>query len=232
MNDSTSQILGRRRFLGSAAYGTTVFVLGASYAVSQTLTTAAHAATRADGRPRLPPGQRVLEKLKPMGGDPGDPRASAFRLRVGGSVERPFSLGFAELLKEPTATLSLDVHCVTGWSVLGARFKGVRVRDLAAQAGVKPSARHVVFEAAHGYTSNVLLLEALDPNVLVTWELDGQRLAGPHGGPARVVVPDLYFWKSAKWITGIRFCDQDEPGYWETRGYNNHADPWREERYA
>lgn len=232
MEDETKKGLSRRRFLGQGAYGTTVLVFGSSYLVSQTLTERAEAATRADGRPRLPPGQRVLQKLKPMGGDPGDPRASAFRLQVGGSVERPFSLGFAELLKEPTVALSLDVHCVTGWSLLGARFKGVRVRDLAARAGVKPSARHVVFEAAHGYTSNVLLAEALDPNVLITWELDGQRLAGPHGGPARVVVPDLYFWKSAKWITGIRFTDQDEPGYWETRGYNNHADPWREERYA
>jgi DMSO/TMAO reductase YedYZ molybdopterin-dependent catalytic subunit len=232
MNDDTKQNLGRRRFLGQAAYGTTILVLGGGYMVSEALTNEAQAATREDGRPRLPPGQRVLEKLKPMGGDAGDPRASAFRLAIGGSVERPFSLGFAELLQQNPVTLALDVHCVTGWSVLGARFKGVRLKDLAARAGVKPSAKHVVFEAAHGYTSNVLLRHALDPNTLITWELDGQRLAGPHGGPARVVVPDLYFWKSAKWITGVRFVDRDEAGYWETRGYHNHADPWREERYG
>jgi DMSO/TMAO reductase YedYZ molybdopterin-dependent catalytic subunit len=214
------------------AFGTSLAVLGGAYVVSEALTNEAHAATRPDGRPRIPPGQRVLEKLKPMGGDPGDPRASAFRLTVGGSVERPFSLGFAELLAMSPVTLALDVHCVTGWSVLGARFKGVRLRDLAERAGVTAAAKHVVFEAAHGYTSNVLRAEALNPNALVTWELDGQRLATPHGGPARVVVPDLYFWKSAKWITAIRFTEQDEPGYWETRGYHNHADPWREECYG
>jgi len=232
MDTSDKQTLGRRGFLGQVAYGTTAIVLGSSYMVSEALTNEAQAATRGDGRPRLPPGQRVLEKLKPMGGDPGDPRASAFRLSVGGSVERPFALSFAELLQQSPVTVTADVHCVTGWSVLGARFKGVRLKDLAERAGVKASARHVVFDAAHGYTSNVLLREALDPNALVTWELDGQRLAGPHGGPARVLVPDLYFWKSAKWITGIRFLDHDEPGYWETRGYHNHADPWREERYG
>jgi len=228
MKDPTN----RRKFLGQVAWGTGVVVLGGGYVVSEGLTNLALAETRPDGRPRLPPGQRVLQKLKPMGGDPGDPRASAFRLAVTGSVERPFTLTFAEMLALTTATLSLDVHCVTGWSVLGARFKGVRVRDLAQRAGVRPSAKHVVFEAAHGYTSNVPLAEALSPNSLVTWELDGQRLAGPHGGPARALVPELYFWKSAKWITGIRFTDKDEPGYWETRGYHNHADPWREERYG
>jgi len=222
----------RRRFLGQLAFGTGVCVLGGGYFVSEALTNRAIAATRPDGRPRLPPGQRVLEKLKPMGGDPGDPRASAFRLQVSGSVERPYALGFAELLAMNTVTLTLDVHCVTGWSVLGARFKGVRVRDLAERAGPRSSAKHVVFEAAHGYTANVLRAEALHPDALITWELDGQRLAGPHGGPARVLVPDLYFWKSAKWVTGIRFSDRDEPGYWETRGYHNHADPWREERYG
>lgn len=234
MNDDTQPRgpMARRQFLGQAAFGTTLLVLGGGYMVSEALTQEAQAATRSDGRRRLPPGQRVLERLKPMGGDPGDPRASAFRLQVSGSVERPLSLGFAELVAMNAATLELDVHCVTGWSVLGARFKGVRLRDLAAQAGVKASAKHVVFEAAHGYTANVLLDEALDPNALVTWELDGQRLAGAHGGPARIVVPDLYFWKSAKWVTGIRFTDRDEPGYWETRGYHNHADPWREERYG
>lgn len=233
MNDhSRIDDRGRRRFLGQMAFGTSLVVLGGAYVVSEVLTNEAQAATRPDGRPRIPPGQRVLQKLKPMGGDPGDPRTSAFRLTVSGSVERPFSVGFAELVAMSPVTLALDVHCVTGWSVLGARFKGVRLRDLAERAGVKASAKHVVFEAAHGYTSNVLRAEALHPDALVTWELDGQRLSTPHGGPARVVVPDLYFWKSAKWITGIRFTEQDEPGYWETRGYHNHADPWREERYG
>ena len=113
-----------------------------------------------------------------------------------------------------------------------ARFTGVRVADLAAAAKVKPSAHHVVFEAAGGYTSNVPLREAIAPNVLIAHRLDGTPLARAHGAPVRAFVPDLYFWKSAKWLTGIRFVSADEPGYWETRGYHNHADPWREERYS
>jgi DMSO/TMAO reductase YedYZ molybdopterin-dependent catalytic subunit len=116
--------------------------------------------------------------------------------------------------------------------VLGARFKGVRLSELAAKVRPKPSARHVVFEAAHGYTANVPIREALAPDSLVAFELDGQPLRGPHGAPVRGVVPNLYFWKSPKWLTGIRFTERDEPGYWERRGYNNHGDPWREERYA
>ena len=88
------------------------------------------------------------------------------------------------------------------------------------------------FEAAHGYTSNVMLRDALAPNVMIAQKLEGAPLPRAHGGPLRAVVPQLYFWKSAKWLTGIRFVAHDEPGYWETRGYNNHADPWREERYA
>ena len=110
--------------------------------------------------------------------------------------------------------------------------KVVRVEDLAEKAGVSKKARHVIFEAAHGYTANVRLREALADDVLVTWELGDRRLPRQHGAPVRALVPDLYFWKSAKWLTGIRFVRRDEPGYWETRGYNNHADPWKEQRYA
>jgi DMSO/TMAO reductase YedYZ molybdopterin-dependent catalytic subunit len=106
------------------------------------------------------------------------------------------------------------------------------VLDLATRAQVKASARHVIFEAAYGYTSNVPLHEALAPNVLVAHRYEGKPFARQHGGPARALVPDLYFWKSAKWLTGIRFVALDEPGYWETRGYHNHANPWKEERYG
>lgn len=223
----------RRQFMQRAAAGTAITALGgAAYIISDELTQVAAAAERSDGRPRRPPGQRILQKLKPMGGEPGDPRASAFSLQVHGLVKRPFALSFAELVQAGAVDLPLDVHCVTGWSVLGARFKGVRVRDLAERAGVASDARHVIFEAAHGYTANVRLEDATQPNVLIAWELDGRRLPRAHGGPARAVIPDLYFWKSAKWITGIRFVQRDEPGYWETRGYHNHADPWREERYG
>jgi DMSO/TMAO reductase YedYZ molybdopterin-dependent catalytic subunit len=226
--------LARRRFVMQAAAGTTLTALGgATYLVTDGWPASAHAAmTRPDGRPRIPPGQRVLQRLKPMGGQPGNPKTSEFTLKVTGLVQKPLSLDFAALLGQKPVTLPLDVHCVTGWTVLGARFKGVRLKDLAAYAGVSKQARHVIFEAAHGYTSNVRIEDALDPNVLLAWELEGARLPRAHGGPVRAVVPDLYFWKSAKWLTGIRFVRRDEPGYWERRGYHNHADPWREERYG
>lgn len=231
--DAFARSLARRRFMQQAASGTVLVAFGGGlYVLSEDLTREARAESRKDGRPRLPPGQKVIERLKPMGGTPGDPRPSEYRLRVHGEVERPFTLTFAELLEQPSVTLASDVHCVTGWSVLGARFTGARVRDLARKAGVKPSARHVVFEGAHGYTANVPLREALAPEVLVAHRLDGRPLSRAHGAPVRGVVPDLYFWKSAKWLTGIRFVVRDEPGYWETRGYHNHGDPWREERYS
>lgn len=167
-----------------------------------------------------------------MGGSPGSPSPGKFRLRVHGEVEKPFTLDFAGLLKMPQANLALDVHCVTGWSVLGAKWKGVRVRDLAKRAKLKKRARHVIFEAAHGYTANVRLKEALEPQNIVAHKLEGRALPRTHGAPVRAVVPDLYFWKSAKWLTGIKFVSRDEPGYWETRGYHNHADPWKEERHS
>jgi DMSO/TMAO reductase YedYZ molybdopterin-dependent catalytic subunit len=174
----------------------------------------------------------VIEKLKDMGGDPGDGSAKSFRLRVHGLVGAPLELDYAALLKLPQVEQHADVHCVTGWSVLGARFKGVAVALLAERAKVSSRARHVVFEAAHGYTANVPLAEATADDVLVTYRMDGKPFSLPHGAPVRALVPDLYFWKSAKWLTGIRFVADDEPGYWEVRGYHNHADPWKEERYS
>jgi len=207
-------------------------VLGTYYLFSDDSTRVALAQARADGRPRLPPGQRVLKALKPMGGEPGDPSLEHFQLKVHGDVEAPYTLSYADLLAMPQTSVSVDVHCVTGWSLMDAKFKGVLMSDIAARAKVKPGARHVVFEAAHGYTANVPLREALAPNVMLARELNGTALPRTHGGPLRALVPDLYFWKSAKWLTGVRFVTRDAPGYWETRGYHNHGDPWREERYG
>jgi DMSO/TMAO reductase YedYZ molybdopterin-dependent catalytic subunit len=224
--------LARRRFIRLATSGTALAVLGGYYLISDDLTRVAQAQTRKDGRPRLPPGQRVLQAWKPMGGEPGDPSLEHFQLKVHGEVEAPYTLSYADLLAMPQTSQVVDVHCVTGWSVMDAKVKGVLLSDLAAHAKVKPSARHVIFEAAHGYTSNVPLREALGPKVMVARELSGAALPRTHGGPVRALVPELYFWKSAKWLTGVRFVARDEPGYWETRGYHNHGDPWREERYG
>jgi DMSO/TMAO reductase YedYZ molybdopterin-dependent catalytic subunit len=223
----------RRTFLGALAGTTVVLFGGIRYVLADAaeLEKLAHE-KRPDGRPRLPPDQYPIERLRPMGGSEGDASPSGFKLSVSGEVENPFEVSFAELLKMPQQDQTCDVHCVTKWSVLNGRWTGVRVADLAALVRPKKTARHVIFEGAHGYTSNVDLAEALKPNVLVAHRYDGAPLARRNGAPVRALVPDRYFWKSAKWLTAIRFSADDHPGYWEVRGYNNHADPWTEERYG
>jgi DMSO/TMAO reductase YedYZ molybdopterin-dependent catalytic subunit len=227
--------MSRRIFLRAAiTTGTVVAALGgAGYVLaSEEEEKKARASVRPDGRPRLPPNQYLLKRIRAMGGNEGDPSPGGYRLQVHGEVEQPFTIDFAELLKMPQVEQICDVHCVTKWTVLDAKWTGVKIADLAARAKPKPSARHVIFEAVAGYTANVPIREALAPNVLIAHKYEGQPLPRAHGAPVRAVVPDLYFWKSAKWLTGIRFVASDRPGYWETRGYHNHADPWREERYG
>jgi len=224
----------RREFIKSAAAGTLLMAAGGALVriASDDLTRAARAETRPDGRPRLPPGQRVLEYLRPMGGDESDGKVESFRLKVHGLVKKPFEVDYKGLLALPQVTKQADVHCVTGWSMLGGQWKGVQVATLAELAGINSNVRYVIFEAAHGFTANAPLKEATADNALITYRLNGKPFALNHGAPVRGLVPDLYFWKSAKWITGVRFVKDDEPGFWEVRGYNNHADPWKEERYA
>lgn len=232
-NDDLMRSIARRDFLLKAASGTVITAFGGGlYVISDQLTREAKAQTRNDGRPRLPPGQKVISALKPMGGQPGSPSRKDFKLRVHGEVENPFEIDFKELSGMDVVTQKADVHCVTGWSMLGGSWKGVRIKELAAKAKLKKTARHVIFEAAHGYTANVRLTDATAEQCMITWEHEGKPLRRANGAPARALIPDFYFWKSAKWITGIKFVRRDEPGYWEVRGYNNHADPWKEERYA
>ncbi|MCB9567798.1 MAG: molybdopterin-dependent oxidoreductase [Myxococcales bacterium] len=228
-----ARLLQRRAFIRRAASGAVIAGLGGGlFVLDDLLTSEARAESRPDGRPRVPPGQRVIRALKPMGGTPGSPSPSEYRLKIHGEVERPFELDFAGLLAADQVELRADVHCVTGWTMLDASWKGVRIRDLAARAGLKASARHLILEGAHGYTANVTLADGLADDALIAHRHEGRALARPHGAPARAVIPGLYFWKSAKWIQGLRFVSRDEPGYWERRGYHNHADPWLEERYG
>ncbi len=225
--------MGRREFLLKAAAGAPILALGSVYVLAgEDEDAKARAMKRPDGQPRLPPGQHVITKLKPMGGTPGEPGAKSYRLKVHGDVEKPFTLDFKQLLGLPQEEIEADVHCVTTWSVIGATWKGVSIATLAEKAGVKDTARHVIFEAAHGYTANAPLDEVVKPGNLIAHRHEGRPLARAHGAPVRALVPDLYFWKSAKWLVGIRFAERDEPGFWETRGYHNHADPWKEERHA
>lgn len=223
----------RRTFMRVAIGGTVLMAVGgAYYVVNDEATRKAREQVLADGRPRLPPGQHVISRIKPMGGTEGDPNPGAWKLNVHGECDAPFTLDFAGLLAMAQTTQTCDVHCVTKWSLLDSHWTGVKLADIAARAKLKSSARYVIFEANAGYTSNVPLREALRPNVLVAHKFEGQAIPEAHGAPVRAVIPDLYFWKSAKWLTGIWFAPTDQPGYWETRGYNNHADPWKEERYS
>ena len=235
MNDEVAlkRLEARRQFIKKAAAGTALTVLGSgAYLLSDSFTDEAKAQRRSDGRPRLPPGQRAIGRLKPMGGIEGEPGRGAFQLHVHGEVDRPVKLGFSDLLAMNPIRRQLDVHCVTGWSLLGSSWTGVPIRALAERVGARRSARHVILEAFAGYEANLRIDDALDQNAMIVWELDGEPLRRANGAPVRALVPDLYFWKSAKWLTGIRFVKRDRPGYWESRGYHNRANPWNEERHA
>lgn len=220
----------RRSFLRKAAVGTAFVAVGG--VLAKMLGEDFVLTARADGRPRLPPGQHAIEALKPMGGDEGDGTFEAFRLKVHGAVAKPFEVDYKALLQLPQVEKQADVHCVTKWSLLGGVWKGVQIAALARLAEVKPEARFVILEGANGYTANVPMKEATADYAMVTYRLNGKPFSIDHGAPVRGLIPDLYFWKSAKWLTGIRFVREDQPGYWETRGYHNHGDPWREERYG
>jgi DMSO/TMAO reductase YedYZ molybdopterin-dependent catalytic subunit len=131
----------------------------------------------------------------------------------------------------PSATYEGAIHCVTTWSKFGVTFAGVSVDTLLASAEPLPSTSHVLAFSHTGYTTNLPLADVIGGKAWVVWEYEGRPLAVEHGGPARLLVPHLYFWKSAKWVAGLRLLDHDEPGFWEVNGYHDHGDPWLEQRY-
>ncbi|HET9497749.1 MAG TPA: sulfite oxidase-like oxidoreductase [Candidatus Limnocylindria bacterium] len=183
---------------------------------------------------RLPPGQVLTEKFPVLqfGQVPSYPDLSGWDLRVWGAVEQPITLKWAEVRALPVREVTLDIHCVTRWSKLDTAWEGAQIAHLAETAAVQPEASHVIFHSEYGYTANVPLEIALQPDALVAWSYDGKPLEPEHGYPLRALVPGRYFWKSAKWLRGIEFSIDDRPGFWERNGYNNNADPWREERYS
>ena len=144
---------------------------------------------------------------------------------------RPTTLNFQKLLNLSQVDLACDVHCVTGWTLLDSQWGGVRLTTIMDLVKVKENARFVIFEAASGYTTNIPISEARKENVILAHSFFGKELPRPHGAPVRALVPDRYFYKSAKWLEGVKFTTRDEPGYWERGGYSNSADPWREERF-
>ena len=182
---------------------------------------------------RLPPGQKLVTNwpVLDLGVQP-DVKAENWRLRVGGLVEKPIAFTIEQFMALPQRDFVSDVHCVTSWSRYDNHWRGVASGTLIALVKPKPEALHIVFHAYDGYTTNVTLKAFADDNVLLAHSWEGEPLPREHGGPVRAVVPDWYFWKSAKWINRIEFVADDRPGFWEVRGYHNEGDPWKEERYS
>lgn len=192
------------------------------------------------GMPRLPVGQREVQSwpVLDLGDVPRVERAS-WQLSVDGLVERPRVFSFEDLLALPQTEDMSDFHCVTGWSRMDNRWRGVRFADLAEAVGALESARHLLIEAydhAPGtripYTTNVSIEEAMMPDVMLVHTWEGAPLPREHGGPVRMITPQLYAWKGAKWIRRITFAEHDRRGFWEERGYSNTAVPWLDDRYS
>ena len=188
---------------------------------------------RDTGRERLPPGQIITRKW-PVLHYGTVPRVdlATWRFEVRGAVERPVSLTWDELLALPRRETACDMHCVTRWSRYDNVFEGVPVQDLLARAGVKPGAAYVLVHAEQNYTTNLPLSDLDRPANLLALSHNGEPLTPEHGGPVRLLVPHLYLWKSAKWVTGFQLLEEDYPGFWEQNGYHMRGDPWQEERYG
>jgi DMSO/TMAO reductase YedYZ molybdopterin-dependent catalytic subunit len=182
---------------------------------------------------RIPPNQKVTEgwPVLTYGGAPAVD-LKTWRFNVAGEVEEPLALTWEEFNALPQTAVTCDIHCVTGWSKLDNEWLGVRFLDLLKRLRPTPHARHVMVHSYGGYTTNVPLDDLTREDVLFAHTHNGKPLAGEHGGPLRLVVPHLYFWKSAKWVRGLLFMPDDRPGFWEMYGYHNRGDPWNEERYA
>lgn len=184
-------------------------------------------------RARIPPGQVVTEKFPILhyGSIPSfDPASWTFR--VFGEVEAPVQWSYEEFMRLPSVKIKSDIHCVTRWTKLDNTWEGVAFREVLDRINLKVTAKFVMVHADGGYTTNVPLDILDDEDVLFAYRHNGQDLTPAHGWPLRLVVPKLYFWKSAKWVRALEFMKEDHPGFWELHGYHNFGDPWLEERYS
>lgn len=185
------------------------------------------------GMPKEPPGQNVFEKdrwpILDLGKTP-EISTERWRLGVDGAVETPLALSWADLLALPQEDVDADFHCVTGWSILDVALRGVRLETVLALARPTAAATHVMCHASDGYSTNLPLEEAVKPDVLLVHQLEGKPLPSLRGGPVRIVVPQLWAWKGAKWVSRLDVMTHDRRGYWEIRGYSNTAHPWRDDR--
>jgi DMSO/TMAO reductase YedYZ molybdopterin-dependent catalytic subunit len=179
---------------------------------------------------RLPPGQYTVKGFPVLSAGP-TPRTSLedWTFSVSGAVEPQRTWSWEELQALPSETITKDIHCVTKWSKFDTVWEGVSVDTLL--DGIDPRGGYVSAFCDGGYTTNLPLADVTGGKAWVAYRFDGQPLEPEHGGPARLLVPHLYFWKSAKWVRGLEITEDDEPGFWERNGYHNRGDPWREQRY-
>jgi DMSO/TMAO reductase YedYZ molybdopterin-dependent catalytic subunit len=187
----------------------------------------------ADVAKRLPPGQYLVNDFPVLSAGP-TPHTPLDRwtFTMEGLVNAPVSWSWDDFLKLPSQEYTVDISCVTKWTKLDTKWRGVSIDTLLQNAQIDAGAAYVMAFSDGEYTTNVPLAEMINGQAFVAYEFDGKPLEAEHGGPARLVVPHLYFWKSAKWVRGLRFMDHDQPGFWEALGYNMHGDPWKEERYS
>jgi DMSO/TMAO reductase YedYZ molybdopterin-dependent catalytic subunit len=182
---------------------------------------------------RVPPGQHLVDDFPVLSAGP-TPRIAevdwTFTLKIGVRSVRKWT--WAEFDVLPKTRMTRDIHCVTTWSKLNTPWEGVSVDDILAAAGIAPPTDFVLAHSHDGYSTNVPAADLTDGKAMVALRYEGRPLVPDHGGPARLLVPHLYFWKSAKWISGLQFTDRDEAGFWELRGYHMYGDPWREQRYS
>jgi len=183
--------------------------------------------------PRLPPGQYDTGANWPVLSAEVTPTIATdtWTFTIDGLVEQPTTWSWDEIHALPESTYSGDIHCVTTWSKLGMEWSGVSVDTLLAIARPLATAAFVLARSHTGYTTNLPFADVTGGKAWVAWEVDGEPLARDHGGPARLLVPHLYFWKSAKWVSGLTLLAEDRQGFWERNGYHDHGDPWREQRY-
>ncbi len=185
-----------------------------------------------DAQGRVPPGQYLTEKWPVLHYGPVpsfDPRRWDFR--VWGRVENELRLSWDELQKLDQKLVQADMHCVTTWSRLDQKWEGIPFAKILELAKPLPDAKFVISHCEHGFTANVPIEAVRDDDVLIALRANGVPLTPEHGYPARLVIPKLYAWKSAKWLRGIEFTTTDQPGFWERNGYHNVGDPWKEQRY-
>lgn len=186
---------------------------------------------RRSGNPALPPGQHETRDFPVLtaGPSPLIP-AGEWEFFIAAETGRRVAWSWDEFMGLPQEEITRDIHCVTSWSKLGTGWRGVSLDTLF--EGVETSSDFATAHSFGGYTTNVPLWDLLGGKAWVVWEFDGKPLERAHGGPARLLVPHLYFWKSAKWIHGLELTVEEVPGFWESNGYHLHGDPWREERYS